>query len=85
MYCVYVLRSKKDKMLYTGSTNDLRARIERHNRGFVGATKGRRPLQLIYFEACIDIKDARRRETYLKTAWGKRYLKNRLKNYLNEY
>ncbi len=26
--------------------------------------------------------DARMREKYLKTAWGKRYLKNRLKNYL---
>jgi hypothetical protein len=26
--------------------------------------------------------DARIREKYLKTAWGKRYLKNRLKNYL---
>ena len=82
MHYVYVLYSKKDKKLYTGSTNNLIERINRHNKGLVTATKYRRPLKLIYYEACLSRKDAMRREIYLKTAWGKRYLKNRLKETL---
>lgn len=82
MYYVYVLKSLKDKKLYTGSTGDLVKRFERHKKGLVKATKYRRPLKLIYYEACESRKDAMRREIYLKTAWGKRYLKGRLKDYL---
>jgi len=37
---------------------------------------------LVYYEACLDKNDAIKREKYLKTSWGKRYIKNRLKNYL---
>ena len=81
MYYVYVLHSNKDNKLYTGSTGDLKKRLERHNRGLVLATKARRPLKLIYYEASLSNKDARRREAYLKSAWGKRYLKSRLKDY----
>ncbi|MFQ6083816.1 MAG: GIY-YIG nuclease family protein, partial [Candidatus Aminicenantia bacterium] len=57
-------------------------RIEKHNRGLVPATKERKPLKLIYYEACLNKNDAVRREKYLKTSWGKRFLKNRIKNYL---
>ena len=32
--------------------------------------------------ACINESDARRRECYLKSVMGKKYLKNRLKSYL---
>lgn len=45
-------------------------------------TKMRGPYQLIYYEACQNIKDAYARERYLKTGMGKRYLNNRMKNYL---
>jgi len=82
MHYVYVLYSQKDKRLYTGSTANLKARLSKHNKGRVTATKHRLPLKLIYYEACLSRKDAMKREIYLKTAWGKRYLKNRLKNYL---
>ncbi|NNC45980.1 MAG: hypothetical protein HKN99_08870, partial [Winogradskyella sp.] len=47
----------------------------------VSSTKHRRPLKLIYFEACLDQKDAIKREKYLKTHYGKMYLGNRLKVY----
>jgi putative endonuclease len=69
-------------MFYTGYTSNLKARIEAHNNGLVPSTIKRRPLKLIYFEGCLTQEDATRREKYLKTAWGKRYLKNRLKKYL---
>jgi putative endonuclease len=83
MHYTYVLRSEKDSLLYTGSTNDLRRRLSEHNRGEVSSTKYREPFNLIYYEACVNEQDARAREKYLKTGMGKRYLKNRLKRFLS--
>ena len=39
-------------------------------------------MNLIYYEACSDKHDAFHREKYLKSAWGKRYVKTRLNHYL---
>lgn len=83
MYYVYVLRSMKDKNFYIGYTSDIEERIKEHNDGISKATSYRRPLELIYFEASRNIKDAMHREKYLKTTYGHRYLKNRLKNDMN--
>ena len=82
MYYIYILRSNKDKQFYTGYTEDLPDRLKLHNGGKVESTKNRLPLELVYYEACLDRKDAIHREKYLKTAWGKRFVKTRLKNYL---
>jgi len=82
MYYVYVLQSKKDSNMYTGCTKNLKLRFERHNTGFVYSTKRRRPLKLIYYEACLKREDAYKREKYLKTYLGKLFLRNRLKSYL---
>ena len=82
-YYIYILRSKKNKMCYTGLTVDLRKRFKEHNAGKIGWTKGREPFELIYYEACKDITDSRSREKYLKSGMGKRYLKNRLKRFLS--
>lgn len=81
-YYIYVLLSNKDKKLYTGYTEDLKSRFEQHTKGQVISTKERRPLKLIYSEACLDKRDAMHREKYLKTYYGKLFLKNRLKSYL---
>jgi putative endonuclease len=82
MYYVYVLLSKKDKKKYVGFTKNLKQRLEQHNKGSVDSIKDRRPLVLVYYEACIDINDATHREKYLKTYHGKMFIKNRLKSYL---
>lgn len=79
---VYVLRSLSDQQLYVGLTRDLPARMATHNSGLVSSTKRRAPFELIYWEGCLNRSDAAQREKYLKTAWGKRYLKSRLKRYL---
>jgi len=84
-YYVYVLQSESDGNFYTGYTNDLTERLKKHQDGKVFSTKGRRPLKLIYYEFCLNEDDGKRREKYLKTAWGKRYLKTRLKNYLTPW
>ncbi len=81
-FYIYILHSEKDGMLYTGYTNDLRERLKMHNDGKVESTKNRVPLRLVYFEGCLNQQDATHREKYLKTAWGKRYLKERMKNHL---
>ncbi len=81
-YYVYVLRSLKDGHFYTGYSEDLKQRITEHQSGRVTSTKSRLPVELIYYEACRTQADATRREKYLKTAWGKRYLKARLQDYL---
>jgi putative endonuclease len=83
-YFVYVLRSKLDKKFYTGFTTNLENRIEEHNSGRVYSTKSRIPFDLVYFEVSFCIDDAIHREKYLKTTYGKRYVKNRIKKYLLE-
>lgn len=79
-YYTYVLHSLKDDNYYTGYTSNLKERLKQHNDGEVRSTQYRRPLELVYFEACRNMSDALHREKYLKTAYGKRYLKNRMKN-----
>lgn len=81
MHYVYVLYSHLDGKLYTGCTGDLRERLKQHAAGSVPSTAKRIPLDLIYYEACLDSSDAFKREQYLKTAYGKRYLKIRLVEY----
>ena len=81
MFYVYVLRCK-DSQNYTGCTRDLHERMAWHRSGKVSSTAGRLPVELIYYEACLDEKDAFKREKYLKTTYGKRFIKSRCKNYL---
>ena len=82
-YYIYLLQSKKDKRYYAGFTVDLRKRLKEHNEGeYTSWTKGRGPFELIYYEACKNKEDARKREIFLKTGMGKRYLKNRLRRFL---
>ena len=78
MYYVYVLKSKKDGNLYVGYTGNLRKRLTEHSNGNVRSTRYRIPFELVYYEASRSKIDALHREKYLKTTYGKRYLKNRL-------
>ena len=82
MFYVYVLRSLKDGGFYTGYSDDLKRRFAEHGNGDVISTRNRLPVKLVYCEASCNQQDALHREKYLKTAWGKRYIKTRLRNYL---
>ena len=66
MFYVYILKSRKDLQLYTGSTDDLRRRFKEHNEGKVFSTKSRRPFEIVYYEAYKSEHDARKRESSLK-------------------
>jgi len=84
MYYVYALRSLKDGKFYVGFTKDIGKRLAAHNNRQVQATRNRIPFEIVYYEASRNINDAINREKYLKTTYGKRYLINRLRNYLHE-
>lgn len=78
MYDTYVLYSEKDSQWYTGATSDLKERFLEHMAGRLRSTERRRPLQLVYYEGCLDREDAFRRERHLKSGRGKRHLRQRL-------
>lgn len=83
-FYVYILESLKDNKRYIGYTQNLPKRIEEHKKGYSSATKHRLPMKLIYFEACLDESDARRREIYLKSTRGLKFLVKRIKSYYSK-
>ena len=82
MHYVYVLQSEVDHGFYVGYTKDLKLRFDQHSKGQVESTRNRRPLNLIYYEACLSQDDATNREKYLKKYHGRMFLNRRLKSYL---
>ncbi|MEX2007511.1 MAG: GIY-YIG nuclease family protein [Candidatus Levyibacteriota bacterium] len=83
-FYAYVLESLKDGQRYIGYTENLKRRIKEHEDGKNFSTKPRLPFKLIYFEGCLDEMDAKRREHYLKTTQGRRFLGLRLINYKHQ-
>lgn len=79
---VYVMRNDSSGQLYTGCTGNLRKRFKEHINGESAYTNSRGPYSLVYYEACINTKDAFAREKYLKSGMGKKYIKNRIKRFL---
>ena len=77
MVYVYVIRSKIDERDYIGITNDIRRRLVEHNSGKTKSTKAYTPWKLLYFELRENYKEARKREKYLKSGFGKHWIKNK--------
>lgn len=82
-YYVYILKSLIDKGLYIGFTENLKVRLVQHALGKVPSTKLRKPFKLIHYEYFISSKDAKTREKFLKSGYGRRQLKEFLKNTLS--
>lgn len=68
MFYFYILHSTKDKKLYYGFSSDLKKRFQDHANGNVHATKNRRPLKLMYYEAYEKEEQARKREKEVKVS-----------------
>jgi len=66
MYYFYILQSEIDHQYYYGSTTNLKRRAKEHSKGAVFATKYRRPLRLVYYEAFLSLDQARKREKQVK-------------------
>jgi putative endonuclease len=77
-YFVYVLKSRIDYKYYYGLTNNLERRLNNHNNKEVKSTKSRAPFDLIYYEKVDNIKEARIKEKYFKSGFGRKYIKNKI-------
>ncbi|MEA1926436.1 MAG: GIY-YIG nuclease family protein [Patescibacteria group bacterium] len=78
MHYVYILLLN-NLQIYTGCTSNLKRRVEEHKLGKSKFTSKRLPVKLIHYEAYLLSQDAERRERYLKTTEGKRFLRQQLK------
>jgi predicted GIY-YIG superfamily endonuclease len=77
MHYVYILKCK-DERFYIGCTNNLKDRIERHNKGHIPATKDRKPIALHCYFAFKDKYTAYNFEKYLKSGSGRVFMKKHL-------
>ncbi|TSC77667.1 MAG: putative endonuclease [Parcubacteria group bacterium Gr01-1014_24] len=74
MFTVYVLKDNKGKV-YKGMTNNLKRRLAEHHSGHTITTNHMKELILVYKERYATFEEARKRELYLKSAAGRRFLK----------
>jgi putative endonuclease len=79
MKYVYILRSSDfPDRYYVGVTDDLKARLSKHNAGEVSHTSKYKPWALKTYIAFSDAGQAIAFERYLKTASGRAFAKKRL-------
>jgi len=78
MYYVYVLRSQTAGRLYIGSSATPDERLASHNAGRVKSTRSARPWTRLLLESHPDRQTAEKRERYLKSGWGRRWLSRHL-------
>lgn len=79
MFYVYVLRSLKNRKRYIGSTKLLpQERLIQHNSGSSAWTRQNGPLELIYQEEFLTNTEARKRENFLKSGVGRKFLDEKL-------
>jgi putative endonuclease len=83
-YFVYILQSLVDGTFYTGQTNNIRARLHRHNSGFIKSTKAKKPYTLRYFEVFETRKEAMWREWELKKKFTKEQKQQLVENFETE-
>lgn len=75
MFFVYVLRSIKNKKRYTGCTSKSPVvRLKEHNSGTDDWTRQNGPFKLIYTEKHETKRAALRRERFLKTGVGRKFI-----------
>ena len=79
MFYVYLLRSESDpSQTYIGLTDDLKARLAKHEEGGSPHTAKYRPWTLVTYMAFSSRDQAAAFETYLKSGSGRAFAKKRL-------
>lgn len=74
-YYTYVIKSTTTGKLYTGHTENVKRRLDEHNEFHGRYTSGKGPWLLVYTEEFATRAEAMKREKYLKTGIGRKYLK----------
>jgi putative endonuclease len=75
-YSVYAIYSKKLDIIYIGQTSNLEHRLQEHQRGYSKFTSRADDWALIYSEEAQSRGEAMKRERQLKSAGGRRFLRN---------
>jgi putative endonuclease len=70
MFYIYILKSQKTGHFYIGQTEDLIARLNKHNSGLVKSTKYGIPWNMILHEEYLSRAEAIRRELEIKSYKG---------------
>lgn len=78
MYYVYALISIKYNRIYIGMTKNVSKRLKEHNSGKTKSISYYRPWELFYTEEHISRKEARKQEIKLKTAYGRKMLRDKI-------
>ena len=73
MWFVYVLMNKEERM-YIGISESPERRLREHNFGRTKSTKGFTPWKIVFKEACNNRREARDREKYWKSGFGRERL-----------
>ena len=83
MACIYINFSKSINKFYIGSSreNNAQKRFASHNTGKVRSTKSGRPWALIHQEIYKNYTEGRKRELFLKTGMGRKWIKEKFGHY----
>lgn len=82
-YLVYILRSQSYPKTYVGHTNNLERRLNDHNKGYSLFSRNYRPWIVMYTETFNSLFEAIKREKYFKSAAGRRWMKKKLFDKIN--
>ena len=80
MYYTYIIQSESSEKLYIGQTNNLEARIIRHNSSKNFTTKNKGPWKLLFSRDFMTRSEVMIYEKKLKSFKSKEYLINKINN-----
>ncbi len=87
--CVYIMASKRNGIIYTGVTSDLKVRTKQHKLGMVdGFSKAYNAKILVYYEVCGNMVSAIVREKQIKKwnrAWKTKLIEEKNPYWLDLY
>jgi len=75
-FFVYIIKSLKDGSYYIGSTQNLSARLERHNQGRSSYTKHKIPWELVYSEEHHNRSIAMKKEKEIKNRKSRQFIES---------
>ncbi|WP_425237279.1 GIY-YIG nuclease family protein [Ulvibacterium sp.] len=81
MYYVYALWSEEHDKIYVGFSNEPNRRLKEHNAGKSSFTRQYVPWQKFYMERAENSIEARKKEKYYKSGWGRQRLKSILEEW----
>ena len=75
MFYVYILLNEAKTRTYTGVAENVKRRLEKHNKGIIKSSRPYRPYEIVHVEPFETLKEARQKEKFYKSTTGRRRLK----------